>query len=170
VSFTTNFKAKNVWELQCHRESNSAFSYWFLNGHYNSAALICCLWCAQKSNIVWLELAWICAIYKFGNNNNNNNNNNIPQKIINPTDQTVSAPAVGADVPLPVWVGCTHSAPTGDSSAPWRLPVRRYVVLPSHGPVLLQLGHAQLYLLPATRLISCNKHVVVTSFIIKQWS
>ena len=26
---------------------------------------------------LWLEFAWICALYKFCNNNNNNNNNNI---------------------------------------------------------------------------------------------
>ena len=45
----------NFQELRFYRGSNFPFSYWFLNGPYNSAALLRCLWLSWKPYLENLE-------------------------------------------------------------------------------------------------------------------
>jgi len=47
----------NFEVLWFYRGSKFLFSYWFLNGHYNSAALLCCLWYMQNS-VHFMRMGW----------------------------------------------------------------------------------------------------------------
>ena len=52
-NYVRQVSKRNFQRLRFYRGSNFSFSYRFLNGPYNSAALLRCLWCLQSTNADW---------------------------------------------------------------------------------------------------------------------